>query len=120
MEPMTEHTDDLTTDTTLYRDLAAYGLGLVDQHRWDLFSLTVDLSEGWTKYDKERPAEYRTVTRGRVVIQLRDSYTEVRPTVLAIAPGASADDRDTYVNFSFRIDLGRDLPVSVEVCADSR
>jgi hypothetical protein len=108
------------SDTRLYRDLAAFGLGLVDQHGWDLFSLTVDLSETWNKYDKANPADYHAIACGRVVLQLRDDYTTVRPIVLDMAPGASCDDRTTYVNLTFHTDLGRDLPVSVEVCANTR
>jgi hypothetical protein len=106
------------TDTPLYRELAAYGLGLVDQHGWDLFSLTVDDSETWPKYDRQRPDDYRPLARGRVVIQLRDDYGPVRDVVLALAPGAASDVRPTYVNLIFSLDLGREQPVRVEVCAN--
>lgn len=105
-------------DTGLYRELAAYGLGLVDQHGWDVFAVTVDGSESWSKYDRQRPEEYRAQSRGRVVVQLRDDFAPVRDVVLALAPGAACDDRGTYINLNFRLDLGRELPVLVEICAN--
>lgn len=109
----------MSTDTTIYRTLAAYGLGLVDQHDWSMFSMTVDPSETWSTYDRTNPGTYRAVTRGRLVLQLHDPYVEVRPVVMALDPGASCTDHSTYCTFRLSIDFGRDLPVCVEVCAET-
>jgi hypothetical protein len=106
---------------SLWRDLTAFGVDTFERCGWDLYSMTVDVSETWTKYDKASPNEYRAIARGRVVLQVRDSVDTVRGQLDDVHPSVvllEEDERATYVNLRLSVDLGRELPVVVEVCAD--